>query len=53
MEEPSITLSKALEGYFMRYWRRNQISDHYPIWFELATDSSVVFLEEKRAKLSE
>jgi hypothetical protein len=43
----------ALEDYFMRYWRRNQISDHFPIWFELATDSSVAFLEEKKAKLGE
>lgn len=41
----------ALEGYFMRYWRRNQISDHFPIWFELSTDSSVAFLEGKKTKL--
>ena len=42
----------ALEGYFVNYWRRNQISDHFPIWFELATDSSVTFLEEKKAKFA-
>ena len=41
----------ALEKYFMRYWRRNQISDHFPIWFELAIDSSLSFLQEKKAKL--
>ena len=41
----------ALENYFMRYWRRNQISDHFPIWFELKTDSSVTFLEAKKATL--
>jgi len=41
----------ALESYFMLYWRRNQISDHFPIWFELATDSSAAFLEGKKAKL--
>jgi hypothetical protein len=43
--------TEALERYFMHYWRRNQISDHYPIWFELATDSSVAFLNEKKAQL--
>lgn len=41
----------ALEKYFMRYWRRNQISDHFPIWFELSTDSSTEFLGKKFAQL--
>ena len=41
----------ALEDYFMHHWRRNQLSDHFPIWFELTTDSSVAFLEEKKEKL--
>jgi endonuclease/exonuclease/phosphatase family metal-dependent hydrolase len=41
----------ALEDYFMTYWRRNQISDHYPIWFELAIDSSVSFLASRKKKL--
>ncbi len=31
--------------YFKHPWRKNQISDHFPIWFELITDSSPVFLE--------
>jgi endonuclease/exonuclease/phosphatase family metal-dependent hydrolase len=31
--------------YFNNPWRKNQISDHFPIWFELITDSSPVFLE--------
>jgi len=31
--------------YFKHPWRKNQISDHLPIWFELITDSSPVFLE--------
>lgn len=43
--------AEALENYFMRHWRRNQISDHFPIWFELATDSSVTFLNKKKAQL--
>jgi endonuclease/exonuclease/phosphatase family metal-dependent hydrolase len=41
----------ALEKYYTIYWRRNQISDHFPIWFELVTDSSVAFLNEKKAQL--
>ena len=43
--------AEALEKYFMNHWRRNQISDHFPIWFELVTDSSVAFLNEKKAQL--
>jgi len=43
--------AEALSDYFMHYWRRNQISDHLPIWFELQTDSSVDFLEFKRKEL--
>lgn len=43
---------KALAKYFMRYWRRNQISDHFPIWFELRTDSSARFLEHKHDQLA-
>lgn len=31
--------------YFNHPWRKNQISDHFPIWFELIIDSSPVFLE--------
>jgi endonuclease/exonuclease/phosphatase family metal-dependent hydrolase len=44
--------AEALEKYFLRYWRRNQISDHFPIWFELYTDSSNKFLAAKYAQLS-
>jgi endonuclease/exonuclease/phosphatase family metal-dependent hydrolase len=32
-------------SYFVNPWRKNQISDHLPIWFELIVDSSSVFLE--------
>ena len=35
------------DKYFKNTWRKNQISDHFPIWFELITDSSPVFLEMK------
>lgn len=33
------------QKYFKNPWRKNQLSDHFPIWFELITDSSPVFLE--------
>jgi endonuclease/exonuclease/phosphatase family metal-dependent hydrolase len=33
------------KGYFNHPWRKNQMSDHFPIWCELITDSSPVFLE--------
>ena len=34
-----------LKRYFKNPWRKNQISDHFPVWLELITDSSPVFLE--------
>lgn len=43
---------EALDNYFMVYWRRNQISDHFPIWFEMEIDSSEKFLNSKLAKLN-
>lgn len=33
--------------YFKNTYRKNQISDHYPIWAELIIDNSVEFLKEK------
>ena len=33
--------------YFKHPWRKNQLSDHFPIWFELLTDSSDTFLQGK------
>ncbi len=43
----------ALGDYFSRYWKRNQISDHNPIWFEISIDSSVKFLESKLTAFNE
>jgi endonuclease/exonuclease/phosphatase family metal-dependent hydrolase len=40
-----------LRSYFLNYWRKNQLSDHFPIWFELEIDSSRSFLEDKRDQL--
>jgi len=39
--------SAKLGKYYIQPWRKNQISDHFPIWLELITDSADVFLEEK------
>lgn len=33
------------EIYFWKDWLSRQMSDHYPIWFEMKTDSSVKYLE--------
>lgn len=38
--------------YYKHPWRKNQISDHFPIWLELITDSSPVFLERNLQSLS-
>ncbi|MHC4471925.1 MAG: endonuclease/exonuclease/phosphatase family protein [Planctomycetota bacterium] len=35
-----------LASYFKHPWRKNQLSDHFPIWFELITDSADTFLRE-------
>lgn len=40
-----------LEKYFRDYWRKNQLSDHFPIWFELVIDSSNEFLDDKLTAL--
>ena len=42
LEDPA-----KLAKYFNHPWRKNQISDHFPIWFELIIDSSDGFLAEK------
>ncbi len=40
-----------LEKYYKHPWRKNQLSDHFPIWFELIIDSSDKFLTEKLGEL--
>jgi len=37
----------TLAGYYINYWRKNQVSDHFPIWTELIIDSSDDFLKSK------
>ncbi|NAS30736.1 hypothetical protein GTQ40_07115 [Flavobacteriaceae bacterium R38] len=34
----------AFDKYYHRYWKRNQLSDHLPVWIEIDTDSSPNFL---------
>lgn len=40
-----------IENYYWVHWLSRQMSDHYPIWFELNTDSSVDYLTSKLEKL--
>lgn len=41
----------ALEKYYANPWRKNQLSDHFPIWFSLNIDSSSDFLRRKAQEL--
>ena len=51
-DDPSnLTSVSKFRTYFNRYWKRNQISDHLPIWLELQTESSDEFLSHKLKKI--
>lgn len=41
-----LDIDANLLRYFKNPWRKNQLSDHYPIWFELVIDSADVFLQQ-------
>ena len=45
--------SLSREKYYHRYWKRNQLSDHLPIWAEIIIDSSDDFLRSKLVGLSQ
>ncbi|WP_046746181.1 endonuclease/exonuclease/phosphatase family protein [Kordia zhangzhouensis] len=47
----TLTTNAKYKSYFNRYWKRNQISDHLPVWLEIKTNSSIRFLESKLRKL--
>ncbi|MEM8540903.1 MAG: hypothetical protein AAGF25_08095, partial [Pseudomonadota bacterium] len=38
--------------YYKHPWRKNQISDHYPIWVELEIDNSESFLQRNLENIS-
>lgn len=49
--DPStLTDDEAFQKYYDRYWKRNQVSDHLPVWIEIETDSSESFLNNKMNK---
>ncbi len=51
-ENPStLTTDTKFRAYFNKYWKRNQMSDHLPIWIEVQTESSDEFLASKLRKL--
>lgn len=50
-DSSTLTDSAAFRSYFNRYWKRNQISDHLPVWLELQTESSDEFLSIKLSKM--
>ena len=51
-EDPStLTSNTKFKTYFNRYWKRNQMSDHLPIWLELQTESSDEFLTKTLNKI--
>jgi endonuclease/exonuclease/phosphatase family metal-dependent hydrolase len=47
--DDDMTLPANQQKYFRNTWRKNQISDHYPIWAEIIIDNTVEFLKEKEA----
>jgi len=42
----------SFKAYYKNHWRRAQMSDHYPVWLQIRTDSSDDFLSEKLAEFS-
>jgi endonuclease/exonuclease/phosphatase family metal-dependent hydrolase len=42
-----LDIDSNLTSYYKHPWRKNQLSDHFPIWFELIIDSSDEFLSDK------
>ena len=47
-DDPStLDSDEAFLKYYRNYWRRMQISDHFPIWIEMSINSSKIFLENR------
>lgn len=50
-ENPDTLTSEAkFLPYYKNHWRRSQMSDHYPVWLQIETDSSEDFLQDKLAE---
>ncbi|MEM5564732.1 endonuclease/exonuclease/phosphatase family protein [Psychroserpens sp. AS72] len=50
-DDPSNLIDDAsFTSYYNSYWKRNQMSDHLPIWLELQTESSDEFLRWELGK---
>lgn len=51
-DDPSTLTDEAkFKYYFNRYWKRDQMSDHLPIWVEIETDSGSDFLASKSRQM--
>ncbi len=47
-EDPSTLVTGADKlAYFDRFWKRNQLSDHNPVWIQIEADSASSFLQHK------
>ena len=49
-DNSNLTSPAAFKDYFNKYWKRNQMSDHLPVWIEILTDSSESFLSFKKKR---
>ncbi|MBK6730061.1 MAG: endonuclease/exonuclease/phosphatase family protein [Bacteroidetes bacterium] len=48
-----LTVAENQKKYFKNTWRKNQMSDHYPVWAEIVIDNSKEFLKEKLVEFGE
>jgi endonuclease/exonuclease/phosphatase family metal-dependent hydrolase len=49
-EPETLTTDAKYKYYFNRYWKRDQMSDHLPVWIEIKTNNSVDFLKSTLKK---
>ncbi len=49
-DNSNLTSEAAFKSYFNSHWKRNQMSDHLPVWLEIEIDSSPSFLNSKLSK---
>ena len=46
-DNSNLTSDQAFLSYYKSTWRRNQLSDHFPIWVQMSIDSTDDFLANK------